>query len=149
MNHKRLYLSLILLVVGLVLSGCQSCQNTSKAPPPAAPAEVGEAPQPGDSGQAATEEEEIDEDALVLLAEGEPEDGEVPLSVNFVVESLIDDTMDGPTYKWDFGDGSPISTEASPTHVYTKPGSYTATIRIVDAKGERGWDEVDIEAEEP
>ena len=28
------------------------------------------------------------------------------------------------TYSWDFGDGSPLSTEATPTHRYEKAGSY-------------------------
>ncbi len=28
------------------------------------------------------------------------------------------------TYRWDFGDGSPASTEATPTHRYLQPGSY-------------------------
>ena len=30
----------------------------------------------------------------------------------------------GGTYRWDFGDGSPISTEAAPTHRYPKAGTY-------------------------
>ncbi|UOG74437.1 gliding motility-associated C-terminal domain-containing protein [Hymenobacter tibetensis] len=30
----------------------------------------------------------------------------------------------GGTYDWDFGDGSPISQEASPNHLYANPGSY-------------------------
>jgi PKD repeat protein len=121
--------------------------------PPAAP--VADAPEPAadpavdPAAGAAPIQDEVDEDALVLLAEGDPEDGEAPLSVKFMVESLLDDAMNGPQYKWDFGDGSPVSTEASPTHVYEKPGSYTATIRIVDAAGQLGWDEVDIEVDEP
>ncbi|MET4074261.1 gliding motility-associated C-terminal domain-containing protein [Hymenobacter sp. UYCo722] len=28
------------------------------------------------------------------------------------------------TYEWDFGDGSPLSTEATPTHRYAQPGVY-------------------------
>jgi hypothetical protein len=28
------------------------------------------------------------------------------------------------TYEWDFGDGSPTSTEATPRHLYAKPGTY-------------------------
>ncbi len=154
---KALNLPLVLLLGLMILPGCQSCQDTSTPPPPA---QSGEAPvqknpadqgaaQEGDVGEQAAEDEEVDEDALVLLAEGEPEDGDAPLSVKFIVESLIENEMNNPQYKWDFGDGSPVSTEASPTHVYEKPGSYTATIRIVDGKGELGWDEVDIEVEEP
>ncbi|OGX85984.1 hypothetical protein BEN48_13660 [Hymenobacter glacialis] len=30
----------------------------------------------------------------------------------------------GATYRWDFGDGSPASTEESPTHRYDLPGTY-------------------------
>ena len=30
----------------------------------------------------------------------------------------------GATYRWDFGDGSPISTEAAPTHHYQQAGAY-------------------------
>lgn len=137
----------VTLLLGLtVISGCQSCQNAGDAPPPPAPAGQTAAP----AAPAATDEEDVvDEDALVLLAEGEPEDGPAPLSVTFTVESLVEDEMNKPQYKWDFGDGSPVSTEARPTHVYEKPGSYTVTIRIVDAAGQLGWDEVDIDVEEP
>ncbi|MCI1188251.1 gliding motility-associated C-terminal domain-containing protein [Hymenobacter sp. DH14] len=28
------------------------------------------------------------------------------------------------TYEWDFGDGTPLSTEATPTHLYQQPGQY-------------------------
>jgi len=65
------------------------------------------------------------------------------------VESMLLDEIEGAKYTWDFGDGSPVSNEASPAHTYEKAGSYTATIRIVDANGQLGWDEVDIEVEEP
>jgi hypothetical protein len=33
------------------------------------------------------------------------------------------------TYRWDFGDGSPASTEATPTHLYEKPGSYRVQLQ--------------------
>ncbi|WP_426058184.1 gliding motility-associated C-terminal domain-containing protein [Hymenobacter sp. B1770] len=32
------------------------------------------------------------------------------------------------TYRWDFGDGSPTSTEATPTHRYEQPGTYHVTL---------------------
>jgi gliding motility-associated-like protein len=35
----------------------------------------------------------------------------------------------GQTFIWDFGDGSPGSTEFQPTHIYTVPGQYT--IRLI------------------
>jgi gliding motility-associated-like protein len=33
------------------------------------------------------------------------------------------------TYRWDFGDGSPASTEATPTHLYEKPVSYRVQLQ--------------------
>lgn len=35
----------------------------------------------------------------------------------------------GPTYKWDFGDGS-TSTLQNPTHTYAAPGQYTVNLKI-------------------
>ncbi|MFC6222630.1 gliding motility-associated C-terminal domain-containing protein [Hymenobacter artigasi] len=32
------------------------------------------------------------------------------------------------TYRWDFGDGSPVSTDTEPTHRYTQPGTYRVTL---------------------
>jgi hypothetical protein len=88
-----------------------------------------------------------DEDDLVLFAEGHPEEGPAPLTVRFTVESLLEGEMSEPKYTWNFGDGSDESHEASPTHTYTRPGEYTATVRVVDAEGQKGWDEVEIEVE--
>jgi hypothetical protein len=93
-------------------------------------------------------EEEPFEDDLVLLAEGDPDWGEAPLTVHFSVESLIMDQMNEPKFTWNFGDGSPESQEAKPVHTYAKPGSYAVTIKIVDATGETGWDELDIDVTE-
>ena len=41
------------------------------------------------------------------------------------------------TYEWDFGDGSPIGTEAQPIHVYSALGTYTVTLVVVDSHGNR------------
>ena len=38
-----------------------------------------------------------------------------------------------PTYSWDFGDGSPVSTAQNPTHVYPNAGSYAWTLTVVVA----------------
>jgi len=32
--------------------------------------------------------------------------------------------------EWDFGDGSPVSTELSPSHFYALPGAYTVTLTV-------------------
>ncbi len=64
-------------------------------------------------------------------------DGPAPLTVNFSsAGSLDEDPGESIRYEWDFGDGSPISTEANPTHVYTTVGRYTAVLRVIDSSGQ-------------
>lgn len=36
------------------------------------------------------------------------------------------------SWDWDFGDGSPNSTEPAPTHLFKEPGIYTVTLTVVD-----------------
>jgi len=65
----------------------------------------------------------------------EPTSGIAPLSVTFSNTSTGDYTAS----QWDFGDGSPVSTEASPTHVYSARGTYTVTLTV---SGPGGTDSV-------
>lgn len=45
-------------------------------------------------------------------------------------------TSSGATsYQWDFGDGSPISTAANPTHTYATGGTYTVQLIAINAPG--------------
>jgi uncharacterized protein YkwD len=54
----------------------------------------------------------------------------VPFTVNFT-----DTSANGPTiHRWDFGDGS-TSTDVSPSHTYTTPGTYTVTLEVENAMG--------------
>ena len=54
-------------------------------------------------------------------------DGPSPLTVNFSSAGSLDaDPNDSIRYEWNFGDGSPISEEANPTHTYTQRGRFTA-----------------------
>ena len=41
-------------------------------------------------------------------------------------------------YVWDFGDGTPTSTSAYPSHTYAVDGTYTITLTVTD-----GWNKVD------
>jgi glucose/arabinose dehydrogenase/PKD repeat protein/type 1 glutamine amidotransferase len=61
-----------------------------------------------------------------------PAAGEPPLTVAF-----SSGKAGGVAYRWDFGDGSRGSTEANPTHAYTRGGSFTATLTVRYANGER------------
>lgn len=40
-----------------------------------------------------------------------------------------------PTYEWDFGDGSPISTDISPTHPFNVAGNFDIKLILTDANG--------------
>ena len=64
--------------------------------------------------------------------------GASPLTVNFSsAGSLDEDPGDSIRYEWDFGDGSPMSTEPNPTHVYTQRGRFTAVLSVIDSQGQR------------
>ena len=52
----------------------------------------------------------------------------VPSKVSFKNESI-----NGKTYDWDFGDGKK-SAEQTPSHDYKDPGTYTVTLRTVNGK---------------
>jgi PKD repeat protein len=79
---------------------------------------------------------------LYVDLEADPDEGAPPLTVKFT--SSTEDATPPLTYKWDFGDGSPPSSDANPTHVYQKAGDYTATLTVKDSKGQTGSEEIDI-----
>ncbi len=58
-----------------------------------------------------------------------PESGEAPLQVEFINMSRPGMLL-VPRYLWDFGDGSPLVAETSPTHTYTEPGQYTVILTV-------------------
>jgi PKD repeat protein len=48
------------------------------------------------------------------------------------------------SYYWTFGDDSGTSSMPNPTYTYDSPGTYRATLRVVDALGCEGQDDVEI-----
>jgi hypothetical protein len=65
-------------------------------------------------------------------------DGPSPLTVQFSSEgSLDEDQADSIRFEWNFGDGSPISTEPNPTHVYSARGRFTAVLTVIDSSGKQ------------
>ncbi len=42
-------------------------------------------------------------------------------------------SVNATDFIWDFGDGSPLDTNANPTHVYVTPGNYTVTLIAIDS----------------
>ncbi len=64
-----------------------------------------------------------------------PSSGLAPLDVQFSSAGTADPEGDPLTYDWDFGDGSPHSAEANPTHQYTVDGTFTVRLRVTDPSG--------------
>jgi glucose/arabinose dehydrogenase len=63
-----------------------------------------------------------------------PGSGLAPLNVQFSSAGTVDPDHDAISYDWDFGDGSPHSTDPNPSHVYTTDGSYIAKLVVSDGK---------------
>lgn len=82
----------------------------------------------------------------VAMAAAENKVGAVPLKVAFLSKGSMDYDKDAVKYEWNFGPGLPKSTEANPTYTYTKPGEYTATLKVTDAKGNAATSNVLVKA---
>ncbi len=72
--------------------------------------------------------------APVASASGSPASGPAPLTVQFSSTGSSDPDGDPITFSWNFGDAT-TSTAASPSHVYSGTGSYTATLTVSDGFG--------------
>jgi glucose/arabinose dehydrogenase/regulation of enolase protein 1 (concanavalin A-like superfamily) len=68
--------------------------------------------------------------APTASASASPNAGLAPLSVQFSSAGSSDAYGQALAYSWDFGDGSPVSTAANPSHVYASNGTYTATLTV-------------------
>lgn len=60
--------------------------------------------------------------------------GFAPLAVNFIGSASNDPDGTIASYAWSFGDGG-TSTAQNPSHTYTTPGTYTATLTVTDNRG--------------
>ncbi|WP_125776714.1 ThuA domain-containing protein [Antribacter gilvus] len=76
--------------------------------------------------------------APVARASADVTSGLAPLTVQFSSEGTRHPAGEPLSLQWTFGDGSAPSTEASPTHVYTANGSYTAQLVATDPSGQTG-----------
>ncbi len=63
-----------------------------------------------------------------------PTTGTAPLAVTFSSDGSYDSDGSIASYSWDFGDGA-TSTAANPVYTYTTPGTYTASLVVVDNSG--------------
>jgi PKD repeat protein len=86
--------------------------------------------------------EEGDE-ILMVWAEAEPDEGAPPLEVQLKAD--ISGGVGERKVKWEFGDGTPASTEVNPKHKYDKAGTFRASVEVTDGSGDSDSDYVDIE----
>jgi len=61
-----------------------------------------------------------------------PETRLAPLALRF---SLLSPAPPAAGVVWEFGDGSPVSTESSPVHTYAAPGTYRPRVRVGHNQG--------------
>ena len=66
------------------------------------------------------------------------------LSVQFSSAGSRDPDGGAITYEWDFGDGSPKSSEPDPSHTYSAVGTYKATLTVTDDTDRTGTADVTI-----
>lgn len=74
-------------------------------------------------------------------------EGKIPFTVAFDASATVDSDDNITDYKWDFdGDGTDDSFGAKTSHTYTKEGTYTVVLTVVDADRNKGVTETSIKA---
>ena len=81
--------------------------------------------------------------APVAAAASPPDEGAPPLEVQLKAD--VSGGVGERKVKWEFGDGTPPSTETNPKHKYEKAGTFRASVEVADASGDSDSDYVDIE----
>jgi glucose/arabinose dehydrogenase/type 1 glutamine amidotransferase len=86
--------------------------------------------------------------APVAVASATPNNGSVPLAVQFSSAGTYDPDLNDPfTLAWSFfGDGTTNSTAAAPSFIYTQPGNYNAQFTVTDSHGNQTVANVPISA---
>jgi PKD repeat protein len=87
----------------------------------------------GTSSKSATDRIKIYE-ALDARFSADKVSGMIPLTVNFIDESLGGSAIESRL--WDFGDGN-TSTNPNPTHTYAEAGNYTVSLTITRSDGRK------------
>lgn len=133
----------------LSAASCTPSENKSapvptatKAAAPAAAAAASPAAAAASANGDAAATEEGDE-ILMVWAEAEPDEGAPPLDVQLKAD--VSGGVGERKIKWEFGDGSPASSELNPKHKYEKAGTFRASVEVSDGSGDSDSDYVDIE----
>lgn len=81
---------------------------------------------------------------LTVIASANPTSGVIPLTVSFKAVPIGGKAP--YSFQWNFGDGTPISSERTPTHNFTSAGTYTITITVTDSAAATTSDTMTIKA---
>ncbi|MBD3259924.1 PKD domain-containing protein [Candidatus Woesearchaeota archaeon] len=85
----------------------------------------------------------------VVTAVASQDKGSAPLNVAFFATAVDNEDAESDLkYSWDFGDGSHAEGK-NPVHIYTAPGNYMATVRVVDTANNIGSDTLSINVQDP
>jgi hypothetical protein len=87
-----------------------------------------------------------DDGDCIVIGDATPDYGSPPLTVEFSAEAEC--SSGEPTYKWDFGDGSPPASGANVAHTYTSTGDFVAVITVTGPDGSKSDDEIDVTVED-
>ena len=64
-----------------------------------------------------------------------PNSGAAPLVTSFSASGSSDPDGDPISFRWDFGDGSPVASGINVSHTYDTPGTYTTRLTVTDSRG--------------
>jgi PKD repeat protein len=68
------------------------------------------------------------------VASATPTTGTAPLNVNFTGSNSTDDTGISSS-SWNFGDGTPASSLANPSHIFSSAGTFNVVLTVTDGGG--------------
>jgi hypothetical protein len=99
---------------------------------------------PGEKGLKKAMENVPDQpiETLIVWSEAKPTSGAAPLTVAFTADKPP--SAANPVFTWQFGDGSAPATGAAVSHTFAKPGTYKVLLKVTDASGDLGEDELRI-----
>ncbi|CAM2781549.1 collagenase [Hathewaya histolytica] len=92
---------------------------------------------------------DLSENKLPVIYMHVPKSGALNQKVVFYGKGTYDPDGSIAGYQWDFGDGSDFSSEQNPSHVYTKKGEYTVTLRVMDSSGQMSEKTMKIKITDP
>ncbi len=81
-------------------------------------------------------------ETLIVWSEAKPTSGAAPLKVAFTADPPPN--VSGAVYTWQFGDEAATATGQSVSHTFDKPGVYQVLLKVSNASGALGQDELRI-----